>query len=53
VKATLRIDYFNLFKRTQLQYPDMNSLDTTFGQVTNLSSQLPNRQGQATFRLEF
>jgi len=53
VKATLRIDYFNLFKRTQLQAPDNNSLDTTFGQVINLSSQLPNRQGQATFRLEF
>lgn len=53
VKATLRIDYFNLFKRTQLQSPDNNSLDSTFGQVTNLSSQLPNRQGQATFRLEF
>ena len=53
VKATLRIDYFNLFKRTQLQSPDNNSLDSTFGQVINLSSQLPNRQGQATFRLEF
>jgi len=53
VRATLRIDYFNLFKRTQLQAPDNNSLDSTFGQVTNLSSQLPNRQGQATFRLEF
>jgi hypothetical protein len=53
VKATLRIDYFNLFNRTQLQSPDNNSLDSTFGQVTNLSSQLPNRQGQATFRLEF
>ncbi len=53
VKATLRIDYFNLFNRTQLQQPDNNSLDSTFGQITNLSSQLNNRQGQATFRLEF
>jgi len=53
VKATLRIDYFNLFNRTQLQAPDTNSLDSTFGQVINLSSQLNNRQGQATFRLEF
>jgi hypothetical protein len=53
VKATLRIDYFNLFNRTRLQSPDNNSLDSTFGQVTNLSSQLNNRQGQATFRLEF
>jgi hypothetical protein len=53
VKATLRIDYFNLFGRTILHGPDNNSLDSTFGQVTNLSSQLSNRQGQATFRLEF
>ena len=53
VKATLRIDYFNLFNRTRLQAPDNNSLDSTFGQITNLSSQLNNRQGQATFRLEF
>jgi len=53
VKATLRIDYFNLFNRTRLQSPDNNSLDSTFGQITNLSSQLNNRQGQATFRLEF
>jgi len=53
VKATLRIDYFNLFNRTRLQNPDNNSLDSTFGQITNLSSQLNNRQGQATFRLEF
>jgi hypothetical protein len=53
VKATLRVDYFNAFNRTQLQPPDTNSLDTTFGQITNLSSQISNRQGQATFRLEF
>ncbi len=53
VKATLRIDYFNLFNRTQLQAPDNQSTDSTFGQITNLSSQLNNRQGQATFRLEF
>ena len=53
VKATLRIDYFNLFNRTRLSAPDNNSLDSTFGQITNLSSQLNNRQGQATFRLEF
>ena len=53
VKATLRIDYFNLFNRTRLSAPDNNSLDSTFGQITNLTSQLNNRQGQATFRLEF
>ena len=53
VKATLRVDYFNAFNRTQLQAPDTNSLDSTFGMITNLSSQISNRQGQATFRLEF
>ena len=53
VRASLRLDYFNAFNRTQLQGPDSNSLDSTFGQITNLSSQISNRQGQATFRLEF
>jgi len=53
VTLTLRLDYFNAFNRTQLQAPDNNSLDSTFGQITNLSSQISNRQGQATFRLEF
>jgi hypothetical protein len=53
VLASLRVDYFNAFNRTQLQAPDQNSLDSTFGQITNLSSQISNRQGQATFRVEF
>ncbi len=53
VQASLRVDYFNAFNRTQLQGPDGNSLDSTFGQVINLSSQISNRQGQATFRVEF
>lgn len=53
VLATLRVDYFNAFNRTQLQGPDTNASDSTFGQITNLSSQISNRQGQATFRLEF
>lgn len=53
VKLSLRVDYFNAFNRTQLQGPDMNSLDSTFGQITNLSSQISNRQGEATFRVEF
>ena len=53
VRAVVRLDYFNAFNRTQLQAPDMNSLDSTFGEITNLSSQISNRQGQATFRLEF
>jgi hypothetical protein len=49
----LRVDYFNAFNRTQLQGPDNNASDSTFGQITNTSSQISNRQGQATFRLEF
>lgn len=53
VRASLRVDYFNAFNRTQLQEPDNNSLDSTFGQITNLSSQISNRQGQAMFRIEF
>jgi hypothetical protein len=53
VRAILRVDYFNAFNRTQFQGPDNNSLDSTFGQITNLSSQISNRQGQATFRVEF
>jgi hypothetical protein len=53
VRASIRVDYFNAFNRTQLQQPDNNSLDSTFGQITNLSSQISNRQGQATFRVEF
>ena len=53
LQASLRVDYFNAFNRTQFQSPDPDSLDSTFGQITNLSSQITNRQGQATFRLEF
>lgn len=53
LRASIRIDYFNAFNRTQFQAPDNNSLDSTFGQITNLSSQISNRQGQATFRVEF
>ena len=53
VKASLRVDYFNAFNRTQLQGPDTNSLDSSFGQITDLSSGISNRQGQATFRVEF
>lgn len=53
VRLLVRLDYFNAFNRTQLQGPDGNSLDSTFGQITNLSSQISNRQGEATFRIEF
>ncbi len=53
VQASLRMDYFNAFNRTQLRPPDNNSLDSTFGQITRLSSQISNRIGQGQFRIEF
>jgi len=53
VKLSLGVDYFNAFNRTQLQTPDNNSLDSTFGEITNLSSGISNRQGQGIFRVEF
>jgi hypothetical protein len=53
IVASLRVDYFNAFNRTRLEQPDNNSLDSTFGQITNLNSQISNRQGQATFRVDF
>jgi len=53
VQLSLRLDYFNAFNRTRLQGPDVQSLHSTFGQITNLSSQINNRQGQATLRVEF
>ncbi|MGO8720588.1 MAG: hypothetical protein ACLQMO_15445 [Acidobacteriaceae bacterium] len=51
VNATLRVDYFNAFNRTNLQAPDNDIDDSTFGMVTSESS--GNRQGQATFRVDF
>ena len=51
VRITLRCDYFNAFNRTILPGPDNNINDSTFGMVTNESA--GNRQGQATFRVEF
>ncbi len=53
IMATLRVDYFNAFNRTQLTPPDNDIDDSTFGMVTSQSSQSSNRQGQATFRIEF
>ncbi|MGA9062704.1 MAG: carboxypeptidase-like regulatory domain-containing protein [Terracidiphilus sp.] len=53
LRASLRVDYFNAFNRTQFPQPDDNSLDSTFGQITYLASTISNRVGQATFRVEF
>jgi hypothetical protein len=52
-KAILSVDYFNAFNRTQFNGPDNNISDSTFGQVTSQGSNISNRQGQATFRVEF
>lgn len=52
-QGILDISYFNLLNRTQLQGPDSNFSDGTYGQVTNASSQISNRQGQVQFRLQF
>jgi hypothetical protein len=53
VKASLRMDYFNAFNRTIVNGPDTNIEDSTFGEVTGEGSSIINRQGQATFRVEF
>jgi Carboxypeptidase regulatory-like domain len=51
--GTLRVDYFNAFNRTQFSGPDSDMSDSTFGTVTGEYSQITNRQGQATFRIDF
>jgi len=52
-KAILSVDYFNAFNRTRFQGPDNNRSDSNFGQVTQQGSQIINRQGQVSFRVEF
>jgi len=53
VRASLRVDYFNAFNRTRFNDPDNNISDSSFGTVTGEGSQIINRQGQVTFRVEF
>lgn len=53
VQGILTVDYFNAFNRTQFNGPDNNASDSSFGQVTNQGSNISNRQGQVSFRLEF
>jgi hypothetical protein len=57
VNAILRVDYFNAFNRTQFGAgapPVDNTIeDSTFGMVTSLRSNIINRQGQVTLRLQF
>jgi hypothetical protein len=52
VRAMLRMDYFNAFNRVQLLGPVTNASSGAFGQVLP-GQQNSNRQGQATFRVEF
>jgi hypothetical protein len=52
-QGILQVDYFNLFNRTRFQGPDNNQSNGTFGQVVNKGSQISNRQGQVSFRIEF
>ena len=49
----LSVDYFNAFNRTRFNGPDTNASDGTFGQVNSQGSQISNRQGQVSFRVEF
>jgi hypothetical protein len=53
VQGILTVDYFNAFNRTQFNSPDNNASDGTFGQVTSQGSNINNRQGQISFRLQF
>jgi hypothetical protein len=49
----LQVDYFNALNRTIFNGPDTNVSDSSFGQVTSTGSNISNRQGQVSFRLEF
>jgi len=53
VTAVLTVDYFNAFNRTQFNGPDNNASDSTFGQITSQGSNISNRQGQVSFRIDF
>jgi hypothetical protein len=54
VKVILRVDYFNPFNRWYIgNCTDYNVDSGTFGQVTNSRCGSGQRQGQATFRMEF
>ena len=53
LQGILTVDYFNAFNRTQFHGPDANYSDGNFGQVSAQGSQINNRQGQVTFKLQF
>ena len=54
-QGILTVDYFNAFNRTQFNGPDTNYSDIngSYGQVTGKGSNVSNRQGQVTFKLQF
>ncbi|HUX46319.1 MAG TPA: hypothetical protein VMV57_16355, partial [Terracidiphilus sp.] len=52
-QGILSVDYFNAFNRTQFNGPDTNASNGTFGQAISQGSNISNRQGQVSFRLEF
>jgi len=49
----LQVDYFNAFNRTKFNGPDTNISDGNFGLAESQGSNISNRQGQVSFRLEF
>ena len=51
VRMTIRAEYFDLFNRHYINSPDLNPSDTTFGQVTGVSS--TTRTGQLSARVDF
>ena len=51
--AILSVDYFNAFNRTIFNGPDNNKSNASFGQVVSKGSNINNRQGQVSMRLEF
>lgn len=61
IRAILRVDYFNAFNRVQLNAPVTNASSSLFGLVLpggangsgDRGTATYNRQGQATFRVEF
>ena len=52
-QGILQVDYFNAFNRTQFNGPDTSINDGTFGEADSQGSNISNRQGQVSFRLEF
>jgi hypothetical protein len=51
--AILSVDYFNALNRTIFNGPDTNKSNASFGQVVSKGSNIGNRQGQVSLRLEF